>query len=1818
MTQPTTLLPLYPSHAPTGERYKAFTLGDEKLKPTLRIKEGGAWKAHVAGKLRTEMGAPDDASDDDVIGAAHDYYANGASTKDFNTYLRDTHSKDYIPPKDTSLHDSLMAAIPSIGPADPNAPAALANQSGLLGGPSIGPPQEQTKAMADARKMQKDYDSQNTEVQDIQQFGAHVRPYPVGMARWAVDAALTVGKGIALAGDAGLHSGIPVQSINNALLESEGLGPKKPTYPDWLDPKKQVVPEPHTLEENVSAEAGGLTGFMGTTLLGETVGLGPVLSTALAAGAPETDAVNKGIAMLTTGAAVALSPAVSKLAQPWLERAAGWGLPEGVTNFIANHVPGAVTFGTVQPQAEHLLHKLIDPNTPDVTAKQSLIGFLKMLGINTLSSAIFGKSVSGGDMWRYEHLSTDDLIRLSTHGDEHAKDEYRRRQAGISPIENGPDNKLVVPPIEGTPPKEETVRGHVVNNPYTEASDAAVEAHAKDPNNKLAQDEWAYRQSIRTAGQPQDTATPSPETPPMGTDAATPSPQPQPESAIPVTSESVQPPVAPVDGLETLTPEETLPDPSLTAKLPKELAGAKPRYKEFQLRFTSHLDLAAYILGAVKKSKRDADYRLFLLNHDFSEEDIQNHYIQVKKTISDLIKTHEGDDKIITVPNHGRPEAKSGQATDLPSTFPENRVVGNSQSTSPREIAAVRGGTEGKTLVEAAKWLRKAAPSRMTKIITAMLLPKLMEIERLRGHGGKVIWEPRTNGSEYNPETHNIIMDETLGARTLLHELVHGVTASYIHAVRGRLPLTDKNRMTIRMTKGQVRAVEDLYKLFEHVRSFMPENPSFSVDYMLTSAHELLAEGFSSPEAREFLQNLPSREQGLFPSRFVSLICRILGVPLKADSAFAELYNITERIGKQEGPEESETRRRLYHVTPLGGGIDTPPVYSGLHGSAIEARDAAAAETGESPNLYYAKAIISEHKMIAHRENNPNEKSLKEHMDRLQKALQSTGDYTSPEDIAIREKLTFEYDRLNKLLDPKEDKSRFTAADKKVRKNHIAPEAQAAYDKMLEDPTYREQLASIGGDRTVTHAESWKAALSKPDMTLEELATFHSQSSVGVGDVLRANILLNHTIEKVIAAGESGDINAIREATMEGGVVTAGYQTLSAIPGRSLEIQKLFQTQLAIAERMEEFRRIGASLDVVARELQDTIDVLNTIPKSGAGKVIGPVKKLMGAVERYYLRSIFWSPMTLLKKTLTDTLTYHLNALTRLEMSGIHQFGLFGVDKDPIKARAIRANLWGNTAAWAMGRAKFFAAYDPELPMGEKFIEDLDMRGAKTKSTILRAADPLRALQGITMCFHQVFREQHLQTKYMELALREGRSGEDLKNRIVQLSLDPPQRWVTEADRIAAELTYQEQPYSKNLKKTSMTGKQMQWDTMLTARMQEEDSILQMVQGAQRILPFRLLIPAAKFGYNITKSSLRNSPLGIFSRRNIVDIASGGDARAATIARMATGTILTGAAMGLMQAGKVTGAYPEKSEERAYWKDKKWLPFSINIHGVSIPMNKIQPFGMYFTVLASAKTAFEDNKFDRGNTITHKLIYQLAHGGLDATFYDGFKNLVDACEKDEAQKQVAKMVAANFIPNVVGDFRNLADPVKRQPHSLLETLENKVPGLSQRVPEARDSFGDVIQKNPVVPEEHPTVGGVVGNTLARVGNVSKYWVENNDDPLVELMAEIGYSPKQVYGTFKDRDLRQYELSGDQKSAYLIDMGAAARRSYELVYSNPKLSSLPEETKRIVLKRILTKQVAPIGKIYKTLSGANGNAAQLQIEKRWWPQRQKKLTTDSTQ
>ncbi len=196
----------------------------------------------------------------------------------------------------------------------------------------------------------------------------------------------------------------------------------------------------------------------------------------------------------------------------------------------------------------------------------------------------------------------------------------------------------------------------------------------------------------------------------------------------------VEPPApTPVDPLAALQGArnegiETEPPVAPTATLPKDLAGAKPRYsygdKGFELKFESDIDRAAYIAAQPNPSKRDADYLNFVMqNTGMSEGEVRAY----GKTIRDVIKAQAkiGEARtVLEISNMAKLQPRPTQPiTPKPTQPATTPKAAEPTPIDPEQVAAlaqdfmVKGFAEDDAQMLAEQMLRDSNVGRVGRVL---------------------------------------------------------------------------------------------------------------------------------------------------------------------------------------------------------------------------------------------------------------------------------------------------------------------------------------------------------------------------------------------------------------------------------------------------------------------------------------------------------------------------------------------------------------------------------------------------------------------------------------------------------------------------------------------------------------------------------------------------------------------------------------------------------------------------------------------------------------------------------------------------------------------------------------------------------------------------------------------------------------------------------------------------------------------------------------------------------------------------------------------
>jgi len=235
-----------------------------------------------------------------------------------------------------------------------------------------------------------------------------------------------------------------------------------------------------------------------------------------------------------------------------------------------------------------------------------------------------------------------------------------------------------------------------------------------------------------------------------------------------------------------------------------------------------------------------------------------------------------------------------------------------------------------------------------------------------------------------------------------------------------------------------------------------------------------------------------------------------------------------------------------------------------------------------------------------------------------------------------------------------------------------------------------------------------------------------------------------------------------------------------------------------------------------------------------------------------------------------------------------------------------------------------------------------------------------------------------------------------------------------------------------------------------------------------------------------------------------------------------------GAFMGLYSQGMIIGSDPDYQVDRLVNQEGR-RPYSI-YNPVSkkwIPLDGLEPFSTPLKVMIAASEAYErsiestDYEHDPAEGAQGYLEAVGAasmHAGralLGATYLEGPERLgkiaqsLNDGESGTTANEFYKILAG-FIPNNIKAVKDLIDPTMREHSGLIGTLTADVPFMSELVAPRRDPAGRIMEKNPST-----------GRWNAFAGT------ENNNDPLVNLWADLAEKTGQTYKFASSKSLASF-------------------------------------------------------------------------------------------
>lgn len=401
------------------------------------------------------------------------------------------------------------------------------------------------------------------------------------------------------------------------------------------------------------------------------------------------------------------------------------------------------------------------------------------------------------------------------------------------------------------------------------------------------------------------------------------------------------------------------------------------------------------------------------------------------------------------------------------------------------------------------------------------------------------------------------------------------------------------------------------------------------------------------------------------------------------------------------------------------------------------------------------------------------------------------------------------------------------------------------------------------------------------------------------------------------------------------------------------------------------------------------------------------------------------------------------------------------------------------------------------------------------KGEVLRV--PTRLLTAEDELFKAIARRMELSGLAVRQAAKEGRTGQEAKDRVAELIANPTDDMMEKALDYGRYLTFQ-RPLGDGL-----------------------------AGGLSRITQnqpvFKAILPFVRTPTNLIKFTGERSPLAPMVKEWRRDFAAGGARRDLAIAKVMVGSGIGAAIAELASKGIVTGSPPSDDNQRRLMMANGWQPYSIKIGDQYYSYRRLDPFAMTFGTAADLATmgdGMTEKQREKGAALwTASVVANLA----SRTWLSGVTDALEALQDPERYSGnfIKRLVGAATVPTGSAQIARTMDPTMRETPDIPTYMSSRMPGQSDDLLPKRDVWGQ-----PIVSE-----GGVGPDILSPI------WTSTDrKDPITQEALRVGATISPP---------KKGELTPEQFDKLQPVVGNLARRWIGQLMASPDYKGLDRET-----------------------------------------------------
>ena len=328
-----------------------------------------------------------------------------------------------------------------------------------------------------------------------------------------------------------------------------------------------------------------------------------------------------------------------------------------------------------------------------------------------------------------------------------------------------------------------------------------------------------------------------------------------------------------------------------------------------------------------------------------------------------------------------------------------------------------------------------------------------------------------------------------------------------------------------------------------------------------------------------------------------------------------------------------------------------------------------------------------------------------------------------------------------------------------------------------------------------------------------------------------------------------------------------------------------------------------------------------------------------------------------------------------------------------------------------------------------------------------------------------------------------------------------------------------------------------------------------LVAMTNKYMALKLAVPFMQIGTNVLKEGILDrtslSMLSSEARAEALGLR-GGAARDVRMGKIAAGSMLGAATVGMAMEGMITGGGPSDPNKRRLLQSTGWQPYSMKVDGMYVPYRKfLGPLGP----LVAAHADMFEIAHSMGNEALTQTAKALAFGFGEVvaseTWMSGISNMIDALhDTDGKGASYLRGLATSFLPFSVGmaQVARMVDPYQRQAHSLLDAAKNKIPFLSETLEPQIGAWGQPIGSHMMV-------------------SPSTY----QQDPVVDRMRALGLGMTPL-----ERKITGIPLTDQQYGDYARTAGMLTHQRLSAMVQAPGFADLPAGVQTKAIQETITK------------------------------------------